>query len=159
MSRIALVALLVAGCGYQAGQVVPGDGRTIAVPLFRNLTYRRDLERDLTRAVQQEILSRTRYHLVDEASDPDLVLKGRLLRVSEELLTQRSRGRIRESSVIVTVVVTVEDRRTGERPVAKVRLTERQAFVPVKNESLRTAEVAAMRGLAERIVYTLSAPW
>jgi outer membrane lipopolysaccharide assembly protein LptE/RlpB len=159
MSRLPLAALLTIGCGYQSGQVVPAGGRTIAVPLFTNRTYRPDLERDLTRAVQQEIVARTGFHIVDEAADPDLVLVGRLVSVSEEVLSQRSRGRIRESSVLVTAVVTVEDRRTGEKAVEKVRLTERQAFAPVKGESLRTAEVAAMRGLAERIVYTLSAAW
>jgi outer membrane lipopolysaccharide assembly protein LptE/RlpB len=158
-AALALVLLLVASCGYSAGQVSSGDGRTIAVPLFRNQTYRRDLERDLTRAVHQELVARTDFHLIDEGADPDLVVRGKLLEVSEDVLSQKSRGRIRETSVIVTVLITVEDRRTGEKPVNKLRMTERQAFVPEKDETVRTAEIAAMRGLAERIVYTLSAPW
>ena len=164
----ALLLLSLSACGYSAGQISPGEGRSIAVPLFTNQTYRRDLERDITRAVQQEIVARTDFHLIDESSDPDLVITGKLVEVTEDLLSQRSEGRIRESSVIVTVVITVEDRRTGEKPVNKIRLTERQAFVPpavetdrivLKGESVRSAEIAAMRGLAERIVYTLSAPW
>jgi outer membrane lipopolysaccharide assembly protein LptE/RlpB len=154
-----LMALALTGCGYSAGNIADGSGRSLAVPLFRNQTYRRDLERDLTRNVQEEIRSRTRFNLTDESSDPDLVLRGKLLDVSEQVLSERSRGRIRESSVIITVSVRVEDRRTGEMRVEEVKLSERQSFAPVKGESVRTAEVAAMRNLAERIVYTLSSGW
>ena len=77
--RLLPVLLLpLAACGYSAGQVTSGEGRSIAVPLFKNQTYRRDLERDLTRAVQQEIVARTDFHLINESADPDLVIKGKL---------------------------------------------------------------------------------
>lgn len=153
------LAVLLAGCGYSVGPIVSGEGRSIAVPLFTNTTWRRELERDLTRAVQQEIRSRTGFSLTDEGSGPDLVLSGKIVDVSEHVLSERSRGRIRESSVIFTVIVTVTDTRSGEAVVDKVRLIERQSFVPAKGESLRTAETAAMRTLAERIVYTLETEW
>jgi hypothetical protein len=159
VTRVLLLsALLVAGCGYRMGPVAPGEGRSLAVPIFLNATWRRDLERDLTRAVRQEFRSRTDYDIVEEG-DADLVLEGRIVEISEGLLSEREGAEIRESSVRVVAVVTVTDRETGEKVVDSVRIAERRAFVPVKGETLRSAETAALRGLAERIVYTLSSAW
>lgn len=154
-----LFVLLAAGCGYTAGAIVPGNGRTIAVPVFRNETFRRDLERDLTRHVAEEIRSSTTFRLVDVSSRPDLVLEGTLLDVSEDVLSERSAGEIRETSVTLTVSVTVTDPRTGEAVAGPTRIREREAFTPLKDESIRTAEAAAMRKIAARIVYTLARDW
>lgn len=154
-----LLAALLPACGYTTGHVTSGAGKSIAVPLFTNLTFRRDLERDLTRAVVDEIRARTDYRVTGLGDDPDLVIRGRLAGVEESLFSQRSHGRIRESSVMVTVLVTVEDRRTGKPLVEGARIVERRAFVPAKGESLRTAENAALRGIAEKIVYTLTGNW
>lgn len=160
MRRVALLlSLLSAGCGYTAGAVVPGDGRTIAVPVFVNETFRRDLERDLTRHVAEEIRSHSTFRLVDVSSRPDLVLEGSLIDVSENVLSERSAGEIRESSVTLTVSVKVVDTRTGEAAVGPVTIRERKAFTPLKDESIRTAEAAAMRKIASRIVYTLARDW
>jgi len=156
--RIALLLALVPACGYTAGPVASGEGVRLAVPVFLNQTFRRELDRDLTRFVREELLARTRYSLVEPGA-ADLVLRGRILDVSEDVLAQRSKGRIRETSVSFTVSIEIEDRRAGAPPGERVRLVERRAYAPEKGESIRTAEVAAMRRLAERIVYSLSPDW
>jgi outer membrane lipopolysaccharide assembly protein LptE/RlpB len=149
--------LLVAGCGYSAGQVAGGDGRSISVPMFVNTTFRRDLERDLTRFVREEIRNRSGYRVSGE--NPDLVLTGKIVSISEDVLSERTRGQIRESSVLVEVEITVVDARTGKTVVPTRTIAERQSFVPVKNESIRTAEIEAMRSISERIVYSLDSDW
>jgi outer membrane lipopolysaccharide assembly protein LptE/RlpB len=154
----ALLIPLLAGCGYQSGQISSGQGQTLAVPLFGNETFRRNLEKDLTRAVHQEISARTGYHLVAEAN-ADLLMEGRIVDIREALISEREKGIVRESSVIVKVEIRVTDRKTGKLVVERTVLEDRQPFVPVTGESLRTAEVAAFRNLAEKIVYTLSAGW
>ena len=155
-----LAALLAVSCGYSIGPVAPGaGGRTIAVPAFENTTYRRDLERDLTRAVREEILARSDCRLVEISDHPDLVLTGTLVEVDERVLSESEGGELRESSVAVTAMVTLSDTRTGELLLDRSRLTEREPFVPAKGGSIRTAENAALRTLAERIVYSLSPGW
>ncbi len=159
--RIIAIALLfpfLAGCGYQSGQISSGRGLTLAVPLFKNETFRRDLEKDLTRAVHQEITARTNYHLVP-AAGADLLMEGRILDIQEAAISEREGGIIRESSVIVRVQIRITDQKTGELVTETTELQERQPFVPVTGESLRTAEVAAFRNLAEKIVYLLQAGW
>ena len=159
MRCLLLAVVLLAGCGYRMGQDVGGDGRSIAVPVFRNETLRRDLERDFTRFVREEIRSRSGFRLVDESAGPDLVLTGNLVSMEEQVLSETDTGGIRESSVVFEVSVTVRERGV-ETPVVDGReFIERQAFTGLKGESIRTAETTAMRTLAERIVYTLSPGW
>ena len=155
----ALVApLLVGGCGYQSGQIASGNGRSIAVPLFVNETFRRDLERDLTRILQQEISARTDYHLTS-AGPADLLLEGRIVDIREALISEREGGDIRESSVIVRIEFRVTDQKTGKMVVEKTQLQERQPFVPGTGESVRSAEIAAFHVLAEKMVYSLQTGW
>ncbi len=153
-----LLALAAAGCGYRSGQISSGEGRSIAVPVFTNETFRRDLEKDLTRIVEEELTARTDYHLAapDRA---DLVLEGRILDILEAVISQRKGGFVRESSVIVRIEIQVTDRKTGEMVVEPTEIKERQPFVPGTGESLRTAEIAAFRILAEKIVYSLQSGW
>jgi hypothetical protein len=158
--RLATVTtvLLIAACGYQTGQISAGGGRTLAIPMFANQTFRRDLERDLTRFVREEAEARTDYVVVDSRA-ADVRIEGRLADVEEDVLSDRSRGRIRESSVAFVVYITITDRETGETLVENERIVERAAFVPVKGESIRTAELLVMRRIAERVVYSLSSEW
>ncbi|MCU0726520.1 MAG: LPS assembly lipoprotein LptE [Planctomycetes bacterium] len=153
---LSCLALPAAGCGYSAGQAA-GGGKSIAVPLFTNTTFRRDLERDLTRAVHQELRTRSGYALRSEPAD--LVLTGKVVEIAEGVLSEYEGAEIRESSVRIVAEITVTDSRTGEKIVDRLRVAERRSFAPVKGESVRSAESAAIRGLAERIVSTLEAGW
>jgi len=150
--------LLLVSCGYSAGQVSSGRGQTLAIPMFTSTTLRRDLERDLTRFILEEAEARTSYTIVDSAG-ADYVIAGRLADVEEDVLSDRSKGRIRESSVAFTVYITVTERATGKAIIDNERIVERAAFVPVKGESIRTAELLVMRRIAERVVYSLASEW
>jgi hypothetical protein len=61
--------------------------------------------------------------------------------------------------VALTVVVSVTDRENDRKIVSNRRMVERVSFVPVKGESIRTAEILAMRRIAERVVYSISSEW
>jgi hypothetical protein len=153
-----VLAVLLAGCGYQSGQIASGKGQSLAVPMFQNETFRRDLEKDLTRIVHQEISARTNYHLVSRER-ADLLLEGQIVELREAAISEREGGIIRESSVIVRVSFRITNLKTGEVVVERTELRERQPFVPVTGESVRSAETAAFRVLAEKIVYSLQAGW
>ncbi len=152
-ATILLALLSVTACGYEMGHVA-GGGRTISVPLFANETWRRDIERDVTRAVEQEIRTRTDYTLA--TGDADLLLEGKVVEIREGVLSEYEGAEIRESSVQIVAEITVTDRTTGAKIVDKQRISERKSFAPVKGETLRSAETAATRTLAERIVYALA---
>jgi len=157
LAALVLSSLIIA-CGYQSGQIASGKGQSIAVPLFVNETFRRDLERDLTRILQEEITARTDYHLAS-AGTADLLVEGRIVDIREALISEREGGIIRESSVIVRVEFRVTDQKTGQVVVEKTELQERQPFIPGTGESVRSAEIAAFHVLAEKMVYSLQTGW
>ena len=76
LGLVSLCALLLAGCGYSSRRLTAfPDARTIAVVPFQNATYRRDLGVRLTRAVVDEVRTRTAYH-IGAPESADIVLTG-----------------------------------------------------------------------------------
>jgi hypothetical protein len=155
----AALAVLLCGCGYSTGTLVPAGYHTIAVPVFDNTTQRHDLEYELTRQVVEEIHSRTSLRVVGPGDSPDLVLNATLVDAEEDVLSHLDRQRIRESAYFVTADVEVVDGHTGKPVVKKGRVTERESYVPQIGESVRTAREEAGRTLAERIVERLETAW
>lgn len=154
---VAVAAVAAAGCGYRLG---PGDpvagARTVALPVFDNRTFRRGVELDLARVLASEVHARTRLSVVDAGAD--LVVRGVITAIDEDVLSQRIGEVIRESAVLVTVEVTVVDGRTGETLVPRTLITERESFVPAIGESLRSARAETLRRLAADVVDRLEAP-
>src|SRR5450631_978572 len=112
---LAFVCLLVTVCGYHtAGRVntLPGKIRTIAVPAFINQTQTYKIEQRLTKAVVQELVTRTHYHIVNEVSDAaDATLQGTVLSTYTTPLTYDSRtGRAASVLVVVNVKVLLKDK-------------------------------------------------
>ncbi len=111
---MALCALLACvGCGYHtSGSTVrlPGDVRTIYVPMFENTTQTFRVEQVMTAAVVQELRSRTNLHVM--SSDPDgtadATLKGSVNYTSNTPLTYDSvTGRISSSLITVGMKVSL----------------------------------------------------
>jgi outer membrane lipopolysaccharide assembly protein LptE/RlpB len=118
--------LVLAGCGYHtAGHAttLPQDVKTIAVPAFVNQTQTYRIEQTLTSAVVREFVTRTNYHMSNQAIDPmaDATLRGTVFSTNLTPLTYDSQTG-RASSVLVTVGV-------------KVSLTDRQGKVLFQNPS------------------------
>jgi hypothetical protein len=79
------LSLPIAGCGYSLagrGAFLPEYIRTIAVPLFANLTAVPDVDRILTDRVMQEFIGRGRYKVVSERTSADAVLVGEITGIS-----------------------------------------------------------------------------
>jgi outer membrane lipopolysaccharide assembly protein LptE/RlpB len=101
-----LVSCTFASCGYHtAGHVstLPTNVQTIAIPAFTNNTQTYRIEQVLTGAVVKELITRTRYHVVNDA-DPsaDATLRGTVVSTYTAPLTYDSQTG-RAASVLVTV--------------------------------------------------------
>jgi outer membrane lipopolysaccharide assembly protein LptE/RlpB len=110
LGMITLFCLLTAACGYHtAGHVVtiPASVQTIAIPGFENHTQTYKIEQMLTAAVVREMLTRTKYHIVNSASDSsDATLSGTVISTYTAPLTYDSQTG-RAASVLVTVSMSV----------------------------------------------------
>jgi len=110
-----LLCLLCAGCGYHtAGHSVtlPENIKTLAVPVFGNETQTYKIEQILTAAVVRELVTRTHYHILNEASDSaDATLHGTVLSTYTSPLTYDSTtGRAASVLVIITMKVSLRDK-------------------------------------------------
>jgi outer membrane lipopolysaccharide assembly protein LptE/RlpB len=110
-----LFSCLAAGCGYHtAGRAatIPENIRTVAIPAFVNQTQTYKIEQMLTAAVVREMITRTHYHVLDQASsDADATLHGTVLSTYTTPLTYDSKtGRAASLLVVISMKVSLEDK-------------------------------------------------
>lgn len=108
----------LAGCGYHiAGSqsTLPKTLHTIAVPPFENATIRYRLTNLLAQDIGRELISRTKYQVISDASQADAVLHGTVLSyLAYPTLIDQAIGRTSALQVNVTLSVSLTDRATGK---------------------------------------------
>jgi hypothetical protein len=117
LSLLAALAAL-SGCGYtmsKAGsQTGPLGGKyRVAVPLFVNGTYEPLVEKQVTRALKDELAIDGRWVLID-GGDADLLVSGRVTKVELQPLSYDAQERILEYRVRLGVNVKVTEVKTGK---------------------------------------------
>jgi len=110
-----LLSIFGTGCGYHtAGHAVtiPANVRTIAVPAFVNQTQTFKIEQMLTAAVVRELVTRTQYHVINEANDDaDAALHGTVLSTYTTPVSYDSRtGRAASVMVVISLKVALLDK-------------------------------------------------
>lgn len=103
------------GCGYHTvGHTaqLPESVKTIAIPAFKNETLTYHIEQMLTASVVREFNLRTRYRILNEATeDSDATLSGTVLStVASPLTYDTATGRAASVLVVVSMKVTLTDR-------------------------------------------------
>ena len=161
--------MLLGGCaGYQIGNqsLYPLHIRTVYVPMFDSVSYRRNLGERLTEAVQKEIELKTPYKVVNDPS-ADSVLIGCIVGESKQLVVAAHSGEPRESQVNFQVEINwIDSRGEALRQVASIPLPPEMTnvgasanVVPEVGQSMATAQQQAISRLAEEIVALMEAPW
>jgi hypothetical protein len=160
---LVLLPLALAACGYAfdrdrgEARLEGGALPRVAVIPFDNLTFRRGLEIALTRLLDDEIRARTPRSPASP-SDADWLLKGAIVAADERIYSEDGNDAVRESSIVIEVDVTLEDR-AAEKLIGPYRYRERVPYSARAGRvsTLQEAEAEALREIAERIVYWLEA--
>lgn len=74
--------LALASCGYHLSghtDLLPKSVQTVAIPAFGNATTRYKLNDRLAEALSREFIARTRYRIVADPNQADMVLRGTVL--------------------------------------------------------------------------------
>jgi hypothetical protein len=128
----ALAASFATGCGYQIGghgDLMPSSVKTIAIPAFGNVTTRYKLARLLPQDIGREFESRTRYRIVADPKQADAVLTGTLdAFAAYPTISDPVSGRATAAEAVVTLDVTLKDRRTDKTLFSKTRAEFRQRY-------------------------------
>jgi len=149
----AAAAALLLGCGYSARQGYPSGIDTVYIEMLENRTFRRDLEFALSRALASQVHLRTPW-IVASKDHADAFLRGRILKVDENVLSRTRQDQILESSVIVEAEVELVDARTG-KVLRHSRRASVKSFLEPRGESLETGLVKAFAELADQLLYGL----
>jgi len=150
---VLVLVLQVPGCGYSTRSLYDPGIQTVAVDVFKNETFRRDLELDLTRKVARQLRLKTPWRVANR-SRADAVLTGRIVAAQERVLSEDNRDLVFESSVIVQVEAELKNLHTGE-VIKKIRRRSQVAFLVPRGEDQATAFDRSLTDLAEDIVQAL----
>ena len=146
-----------AGCGYRAGPLTSETYRTVAVSVFGNDSFRREIERELTRSVLEEVQARSSLRVVADPAAADVHLTGRIIRFDERVLMEGRRNEVIESSIVARVEVTY--RSAGEESPRTRTFDATEPYATSTGQSLASATAELFENLAERIVYALDDDW
>src|SRR5207249_5617323 len=87
---------------------------TVYVPIFKNYTFRRGLEFDLTREVCKQIEQKTPYKVVGSCDGADTELVGTITMANKNVITRNQLNEIREGETLLAVELVWRDLKTGE---------------------------------------------
>ena len=169
MRRVAVPATLlaIAGCasdpteGYAFASPFPAGIHTVAVSVFENDSYDRDVEFEFADALVKEIEARTPYK-VTSAKRADTILTGRIRSVERDQLSKsRVTGLSEEVTLGVTIDLNWRDRRSGESLLELRSFTATSLFVPSRptGEPIELAQYGAVERLARDVVSRMQADW
>jgi hypothetical protein len=147
-----------AGCGYSSQPLINPKYKTVYVETFDNRTFYRGFENSLTRALVNEINTRTRLRIVPR-SQADTVISGQITDFKQVVLTEDPHNNVREMQVTAYVDMTWTDRRTGQ-PIKVVRGHTASEQIKFEiGQTLETASTELFRDLAQELVEKLESDW
>jgi hypothetical protein len=190
-----LVVACLAGCtgettilGYHFGSRARPDVKTVRVPIFRNTTYFRDIEYELTQAVIKRIQDTTPYKVITDGP-ADAQLTG-VIRVGlGHVGIQNELNEARSRDFTLAVEVTFMDTRSGQDyflpvtqqpalppapptvnldplappppvPHLKPHVVAKSAtYAPELGQSFATAKQKVIDDIAIHIVNMMECPW
>lgn len=147
------------GCGYTIRPPFSDNVRTVYVPVFRSVTFRRDVNLMLTEAVQKEIIKRTPFKVVGKPEGADTVLEGSVNFTDKNLVVENPFNLPRQLTATLTVAVTWTDNRSSKKPPDPVVVSEIVNFIPEIGESSQAAFQKACDKLARQIVGMMESQW
>jgi Lipopolysaccharide-assembly len=165
-----VMCCLLGGCGYSHNGTDPAGGyqwrslyrediQTVAVEIFQNTDFRRGEEFQLTKAVVNQLESRTPYKVVPKER-ADTILEGQITSIHVNTLSQdRIVSVPQEQLYIVNVDFTWKDLRSGRILVERRNFEQTTAYYPTLGEGEFVGSQQAAERMAAGIVQELQADW
>ncbi len=158
LTGFVIVFVLTYGCGYSTRSLNIRNVNSIYIPIFDNTTFRRGIEFDLTKAVKEEVMSKTNLRIVNK-DDADTILYGTIKDFKEGVLTQDFTDNIVESRVILFADIKLINKRTDRTLIDKRNISQTTEFIVNRGETLDSATEEGVVDLAETIVNLLGEKW
>ena len=158
IAAIAIVTSL-SGCGYSVRPPFDAAIRTVYVPVFRSVSFRRDVNLQLTEMIIKEIENRTPFKVVGKPEGADSTLEGVINFADKNLIIENPFNLPRQLTATLTVAVTWTDNRTTKTVKPPVVVTEMVNFFPEVGETSSSAFARANQKLAQQVVSMMEQKW
>jgi hypothetical protein len=158
---LAAAGLGLSGCGYSVRPPGYPDVKTVYVPVFRTITFRREVQLMLTEAVIKEIEERTKYKVVGTPEEADTILEGTINFSEKNLVVENPQNlpRALNTGVSATIRWIHNPPLEQERNAPPVSVGESVNFIPEIGETSLTAFYKTCQNLATQIVDMMDTPW
>jgi len=157
---VVVAALAAAGCGYSTEPLHRTDVRTVAVNIFANKDFRREIEFDLARSLTKTIEMRTPYKVVHDPKRADSEIRGEIIAFHAPVLTENVRtDSPMEIEVSIIAWFEWKDLRTGEILARRDEVGGQGTYAVAIGETQSSATSDAISRLARHIVEYMEKPW
>jgi Lipopolysaccharide-assembly len=149
------------GCGYSVHAPFDAKIRTVYIPIFRSITYRRDLNLQLNELIIKEMERRTPFRHVGKIEDADTILDGTVILADKNIVVENPFNLPRQltSTVNATVRWTHNPPLKEELDQQPTVVAETVNFVPEVGETSMTAFYRTNQALAKQIVDMMETAW
>lgn len=156
---LAVVTVGATGCGYSNQSLYRDSVRTVYVEMFQSKEFRRNIEFQLTEALQKQIERSTPYKNAPKGR-ADTVIEGEVLEwretaVAKDPITDRPVQNIGN----LAIRYRWKDMRTGKLLVDRPLTVTTSDYVKLLGEQSFDAYELAVNQMARKIVESMETPW
>jgi len=152
--------LLTSSCGYHVagrGNRLSPDVKTIAIPIFVNLSPRYRIEQTLSGAITREFIDRTKYKITPNPAHADAILKGTVTSVTSGVVTfDLTTGRATTLQIQVIANVQLVDSHTKKVLFSNPAYVFREEYqISQSSPSIFEEDQPALQRLSQDMARTL----
>lgn len=159
----AWLLLGMTGCRMTGYSILPPydtNIRTVYVPTFQSVTFRRDINQQLTMLVCQEIERRTPYKVVGKPDGADATLSGTINFAEKNVVVENLNNLPRQLTATLIVAVTLTDNKVvDKKDVNPAVVAQTFNFYPEIGESVEAAFYRTSEKMATEIVNMMEKTW
>ena len=157
------LAMLSPGCKYSGYSIrAPYDTavKTVYVPVFKSITFRRDINLYLTELVIKEIERRTPYKVVGKREGADTTLEGTISYAEKNVVIESPNNLPRQLTSTLVVAVTWTDNKAEEQKAPNPAVVaDTFNFYPEIGETAEAAFYRTAEKMAVQIVNMMEQAW
>ncbi|MHC5539409.1 LPS assembly lipoprotein LptE [Singulisphaera rosea] len=159
MAAVAVAAQ--AGCGYSIRAPYDTSIKTVYVPMFRSVSFRRELQMQMTELVIKEIEKRTPYKVVGTLEEGDTILEGTLNYADKNTNVENPQNLPRQLTATIQVAVNWihNPPLDFEKDRPPTIVSETVNFSPEVGETSMTAFYKTCQNIATQIVDMMEVAW
>lgn len=159
--RLGFCVFIAPGCGYSLRPPYQKEIKTVYVPMARSITFRKELNTQLTEAVIKEIEQRTPFKVVQDPDGADARLELRIVLDDKNMIVENPQNLPRNLTAAMNVEAKFIPNNAGinSDEITPVIISAVDYFNPEIGEGTLAAFQKVIADIATQLVDMMEAPW